>query len=132
VAAPILPDLALGPLRVMQEKGLRHRAVPVVKETIRFPNGEYEEVWVEGDEVPALLLVAGSEVAELAAVQGVRATGVLKLRIAPALVEVGSLFRVRGVQRGTQRTWEVKVTADLDQGTARIIRRLLIEETEID
>jgi hypothetical protein len=117
---------------VLQETGLKHRAVPVTLESIRQPNGEYEEVWVEGTEVPALLVIAGVEVAELAAAHGVRAIGVLKLRVAPALVEVGSLFRVRGVQRGTERLWELKVTADLDQGTARIIRRTLVEETEID
>jgi hypothetical protein len=132
MAAPIIPEPALSPLRVMQEKGLRHRATPVTLETIRLPNGEYDEVWVEGTEVPALFMVAGTEIAELAAVHGVRAVGVLKMKIAPALTEVGQLYRVRGIQRGTERLWELKVTADLDQGQARIIRRTLVEETEID
>jgi hypothetical protein len=117
---------------VLQETGLKHRAVPVTLETIRLPNGEYEEVWVEGTEVPALFMVAGTEIAELAAVHGVRAVGVLKMKIAPALTEVGQLYRVRGIQRGTERLWELKVTADLDQGQARVIRRTLVEETEID
>jgi hypothetical protein len=132
VTGPLLHDDWFADLRVLQETGLKHRAVPVTLETIRLPNGEYDEVWVEGTEVPALFMVAGTEIAELAAVHGVRAVGVLKMKIAPALTEVGQLYRVRGIQRGTERLWELKVTADLDQGQARIIRRTLVEETEID
>jgi hypothetical protein len=132
VTGPLLHADWCADLRVLQETGLKHRAVPVTLETIRLPNGEYEEVWVEGTEVPALFMVAGTEIAELAAVHGVRAVGVLKMKIAPALTEVGQLYRVRGIQRGTERLWELKVTADLDQGQARIIRRTLVEETEID
>lgn len=131
MTGPLLFDDWFADLRHLQEAGLRHRATPVTKETIRLPNGEYEVVWVEGTEVPALFVVGGSKVAELAAARGVTAEGVLKLKRGTD-VDVGQRYRVTGIIKG--REWErvLEVTADLSEDTERVVRRLLVIETELD
>jgi hypothetical protein len=115
----------------MQEAGLRHRATAVTLTTIRQDNGETEQVWVEGTTVPALFVVAGSRIAELAAARGVQATGVLKLRRGTQ-VDVGQRYRVTGIQQGVQWSRLLEVTADLSEDTERIVRRVLVVETELD
>lgn len=133
MAAPILPTLATEPLRLIQEAGLRHTAVPVTKTAERLPNGEYVITWVEGPEVCALFVVAGQAALEQAAARGVAATGILKLPRGTR-PDVGQYYKVRGTVPGSCEAWErtLKVTADLSEDTERIIRRVMVQETVLD
>src|SRR4051794_33334242 len=87
MAAPILPEAAFGPLRVMQEKGLRHRGFVERSVTIRLPNGEEETGWqvVEAN-IPVLLVPAGVDEAAQAEAQGIKARWVLKQRLTGSIL----------------------------------------------
>ncbi len=129
MAAPILPDLAFGPLRAMQERGLRHRLQFEQLLETRRPNGEYVKAWVTEDEEPALLVMGNPEIAELAAAQGVKAQGVLKVKRGRAVS--GKRAIVRGTLKGVAWQRLIEVTADLGGNTERIVRRALWIDVEV-
>jgi hypothetical protein len=130
MVSPIIPDLAVAPLRAMQEKGLRHRATVRRSVTIRLPNGEEEtNPVVVGEQVPVLLLPLGPKDAELAAARGIQAGFIVKRKLREDLRPADALT-VTGLVQGVAFTEDVTLTGDLSS-PGRVVGRMAAVRTAL-
>ena len=114
MTAPLLPPMALAPLRAVVELDLTDVVTLESLQSVRLPNGEYIDAWISETEQAGLLILGGAKVAELAAGRGVKATGMLQL-IFGRTCTVGQRAMVRGVADGIawQRLVEISSGTDV-------------------
>ncbi len=113
MTTPLLPTLALAPLRAVVEGGLIHEATRWNPNRSRLPNGEYETTPTWDEPTDAHLISDAVKVAEIAAARGVEATYLVKYRLGDAV--------------GPGETW--KLTGEDDDGNefTRIVRLTSVE-----
>lgn len=130
MVSPIIPDLAVAPLRAMQEKGLRHRATVRRSVTVTHPNDEEERfVDVVETDVPVLLVPLGPRDGELAAARGIQAAWVVKARLGTDL-RLGDELTITARIKGVEVEYQVRLTGDL-ASPGRVIRRLGAVDSEL-
>jgi hypothetical protein len=130
MASLLLPDLSAAPLQAMSRASMRHRVALETLESIRFPNGEYQDAWVAETEQPGSLKMGGASAAELAAARGVVARGTLRLELGKTCTP-GQRAMIRGVTRGVAWQRLVEVTSGTDL-TSRLFGLATVVDVDLN
>lgn len=108
MVGPVFTDFDVADLRQQNTAGLVHRARQRIPNRVRQPNGEYLESPTWGDPVCCLVKDMNWVQAQVAAVQGIKATGTMKVELRQP-IPASSIWEVRT----DCDVFAVEVTGDL-------------------
>lgn len=130
--APVLPDLALAPLRAMDEAALTHTVILETRVEVRAPGARITVTWVSEDPQPGRLNPAAAGGFNISADQPSAAgEWVLSLRSGSVITE-GQRALVTGSTNG--QAWQrlVSVNKVLWPKSKELRRRALCVDTELN